>query len=262
MILLKLGGSLITDKSQLETSRPQVIARLANEIYQARQEQPDLKLVVGHGAGSYGHPVAVKYGTHLGASSPSDWLGFAKVWMAQQRLNRLIVNAFTEVGLPVISFPPSTSAVSQAGVILEMALKPLKRSLEVGLLPLVYGDVAFDNLHGSTILSTEKVFAFIARRLLPRRVLLAGLEPGVYEKYPDSDKILPVVTERDLENITFKEVAAFDVTGGMMNKVQEALVIARALPDLEVRIFSGEEPGVLQSVLLGSTPGTLIRAEL
>jgi isopentenyl phosphate kinase len=92
--------------------------------------------------------------------------------------------------------------------------------------------------------------------------LLAGLEPGVYEKYPDSDKIMPVVTERDLENITFKEVAAFDVTGGMMNKVQEALVIARALPDLEVRIFSGEEPGVLQSVLLGSTPGTLIRAEL
>jgi isopentenyl phosphate kinase len=143
-----------------------------------------------------------------------------------------------------------------------MALKPLKRSLEVGLLPLVYGDVAFDNLRGSTILSTEKVFAFIARRLLPRRVLLAGLEPGVYEKYPDSDKILPVVTERDLENITFKEDATLDVTGGMMNKVQEALVIACALPDLEVRIFSGEEPGVLQSVLLGSTPGTLISAEL
>jgi isopentenyl phosphate kinase len=261
MILLKLGGSLITDKSKPETPKPLVITRLAQEIYHARQKQPDLKLVVGHGSGSFGHPVAAKYGTHLGASSPSDWLGFVKVWMAQQRLNRLIIDVFAEAGLPVIGFPPSTSAITHEGTILEMALKPIKRSLEAGLLPLVYGDVAFDNLRGSSIVSTEKVFAYIARRLLPRRVLLAGLEPGVYESYPDTDKILSVITENDLANITLKRTATPDVTGGMDSKVHEALAIARALPDLEVRIFSGEEPGVIESALLGDAPGTLISPE-
>lgn len=238
-----------------------VITRLAQEIYSARQKQPDLKLVVGHGSGSFGHPIAAKHGTHLGASSPSDWLGFVEVWHAQQRLNRLIIDKFFEAGLPVIGFPPSTSVITHEGTMLEMALKPLKRSLEVGLLPLVYGDVAFDNIRGSSIISTEEVFAYIARRLLPRRVLIAGLEPGVYESYPDTDKILSVLTEADLADITLKQAATPDVTGGMDSKVQEALSIARALPDLEVRIFSGEEPGVLESALLGGTPGTLISSE-
>ncbi|MCK4693468.1 MAG: hypothetical protein KAT23_07545, partial [Anaerolineales bacterium] len=109
MILLKLGGSLITDKQRPETPRPQVLSRLAKEIAQAKQEQPELQLVVGHGSGSFGHTAAARYGTHLGASSAADWLGFAKVWAAAQRLNRLVIDALIEVGLPAIAFPPSAS---------------------------------------------------------------------------------------------------------------------------------------------------------
>lgn len=258
MILLKLGGSLITDKHRPETSRPHVLSRLAQEIAQARQEQPELPLVVGHGSGSFGHTAAARHGTHLGASSAADWLGFAEVWAAAQRLNRLVIDALIEVGLPAIAFPPSASVTSDDGIMLDMAIEPIIEALENGLLPVVYGDVAFDCTRGATILSTEKVFAYLAEHLRPHRVLLAGLDPGVYANYPQSDEILSVVTEQDLLQITLEGAVAPDVTGGMVNKVQEAMALARTLPDLEVRIFSGEEPGTLTSALLGSSPGTLI----
>ena len=258
MILLKLGGSLITDKQRPETPRPQVISRLAMEIAQAKQEQPELKLVVGHGSGSFGHTAAARYGTHLGVSSAADWLGFAEVWAAAQRLNRLVIDALIEVGFPAVSFPPSASATSDDGIMVEMAIEPIIRALENDLLPVVYGDVAFDRTRGAAILSTEKVFAYITEYLQPERVLLAGLDPGVYADYPQSEEILPVVTEYDLLQITLEGAAAPDVTGGMVNKVQEAMALARTMPDLEVRIFSGEEPGTLTSALLGDAPGTRI----
>ena len=258
MILLKLGGSLITDKQRPETPRPQVISRLAREIAQAKRKLPELKLVVGHGSGSFGHSVAARHSTHLGASSAADWVGFAEVWASAQRLNRLVIDGLIEVGFPAIAFPPSASATSDDGIMVEMAIEPLKKALENGLLPVVHGDVAFDLTRGATILSTEKVFAYLAEHLRPERVLLAGLDPGVYADYPQSDEILPVVTEYDLLQINLEGAATPDVTGGMVNKVQEAMALARTLPDLEVRIFSGEEPGTLTSALLGGTPGTLI----
>ena len=80
LILLKLGGSVITDKTQPFTARLDVIERLAAEIKAALDERgDDLQLIVGHGAGSFGHEVAAKYQTHKGAVSADSWLGFAEV---------------------------------------------------------------------------------------------------------------------------------------------------------------------------------------
>jgi isopentenyl phosphate kinase len=258
MIFLKLGGSLITDKSRPETPRTKVIARLATEIAHAFDQRSDLRLLLGHGSGSFGHPPASRHKTHLGAASRAEWIGFAEVWAAAQRLNRLVIDSLIEAGLPAIAFPPSSSTISKDGVIHEMAHEPIQRTLDAGLLPVVYGDVAIDLAMGSTIVSTEKVFAYMASHLRPQRILLAGLEPGVYANYPESEEIFAVVTEGDVSTIQFKKIEAPDVTGGMWSKVQEALAIAREYPGLEVRIFSGEEPGTVANALLDGKPGTLI----
>ncbi len=51
----------------------------------------------------------------------------------------------------------------------------------------------------------------------------------------------------------------YDVTGGMASKVAEMQALVRQVPGLEVRIFSGQEPGVVRDALLGRTlPGTMI----
>ena len=261
MIFLKLGGSLITDKNRSETPRPAVLYRVAHEIAAARASLPGLQLLLGHGSGSFGHLAASRFRTHLGAGSEAEWLGFAEVWRVANLLNRLVVDSVLEAGMPAISFPPSASAVTREGEIVELAEEPIARALSAGLVPVVAGDVAFDRARGSTIVSTERVFARLAVRLRPTHLLLAGVDRGVFADYPQNTRIFDRLGESDLRPATIIGSAATDVTGGMADKVRHALAMARAVPGLQVRVFSGAEPGAIQAALMGEPVGTLIVPE-
>jgi isopentenyl phosphate kinase len=168
MIFLKLGGSLITDKSKPEAPRLVALRRLAGEIAEALQASPDLRVLIGHGSGSFGHQAAARHSTHKGAASPRAWRGFAEVWAAAGRLDRLVVDALREADLPVVAFPPSASAICESGQILEMAVEPIERAFEAGLLPVVAGDVAFDRA-GVRPSFRPRGFHLPRSRLLPSR---------------------------------------------------------------------------------------------
>jgi isopentenyl phosphate kinase len=258
VIFLKLGGSIITDKKQIETAQYSIIERLAFEIARACQANSDLQLVLGHGSGSFGHYAAAKHGTHMGASTRDDWLGFSNVWSAADRLNRLILDQLRAVGLSPVRFSPSSSAIASDGKLIHMSVEPIVRCLEAGLLPVVYGDVAFDRQRGSTILSTEQIFSYLAEQLKPQRLLFAGIEPGVYADYSVQSEIVPIISECNLQEINFSGATGTDVTGGMAEKVRLTLEISRRLSSLEVRIFSGLETGTVENALAGGSPGTLI----
>ncbi len=260
MIFLKLGGSLITNKSQPETARHAIIERLAQEIQSFMQDQQAPKLLIGHGSGSFGHFTAAKYNTQAGAANRTQWIGFTQVWAAANRLNRIIVDALLSCDLPVISFPPSASATSCDGELKSLSVAPIHQALKAGLLPLVQGDVAFDQRLGSTIVSTEKVFAFLARELRPDLILLAGIEPGVYQHFPSRRDVLEEITEDNLDQIAVIGSEATDVTGGMADKVNRSLALCKQVSGLKVRIFSAEEPGSLKRALHGAQFGTLIRS--
>jgi isopentenyl phosphate kinase len=259
MIFLKLGGSLITNKDRLRSARLNVLSRLANEIAEGFRNVPNLKLLIGHGSGSFGHSVAAQYETHLGSSSKEAWHGFAEVWAAANQLNRLVIDSLMESGLPVLSMPPSASAISKRGKIVKMGIEPLEHALQAGLIPVVQGDVSFDQSQGSAIISTEEVFLFLAPHLKPSLVLLAGIEPGVYKDYPACEELLPTLTEKTMMDLDIAPAATTDVTGGMADKVQQALTLCRIIPTLEVRIFSGEEKGNIRDALTGAQVGTLIK---
>jgi isopentenyl phosphate kinase len=260
---LKLGGSLITDKNRPHTARLEVLDRLAHEILAARAERPDLRLVVGHGSGSFGHFPAKKYGTRQGVHTPQEWLGFAKVWQEAVALNRITMDALNRAGLPALSFSPSASVVSRDGKVHAWDLTPLKLALQSGLLPVVYGDTIFDLVRGGTILSTEDLFDHLARRLQPGRILLAGLELGVWADYPACTRLVEMITPSNLPVVapSIGGSAATDVTGGMASKVQQSLELVQAVPGLEVLIFSGEEVGMVREALLGRRVGTVVRGE-
>jgi len=185
MIFLKLGGSLITNKDQPLSARMKTIERLASEIAQFVRVMPDEQLLLGHGSGSFGHHVATNYGTHQGAESADDWRGFAEVWMAARRLNRMLMDALHAAGVAAVCFPPSASVLCSEGEIESYAFDPVQRAMEAGLVAVVYGDVAFDASQGACIVSTERVFAALALVLMPDRVLLAGVDEGVYADYPE-----------------------------------------------------------------------------
>lgn len=260
LTFLKLGGSLITDKDKPKTPRREVIARLAQEIAAVHTAQPEMPLLLGHGSGSFGHVPAQKYGTRQGVRSPKDWLGFAEVWKEARTLNQIVVDALISAGLPVIALPPSAAVTARDGQTLRWDISAIRYSLSNGLIPLVYGDTIFDEQRGGTILSTEDLFFYLARRLHPDRILLAGLEEGVWADYPICTQRIPEITPLNFNSIAAQVggSASVDVTGGMLEKVRSMLVLAENLPSFEALIFSGLQPGNTQQALLGQRMGTRI----
>jgi isopentenyl phosphate kinase len=257
---LKLGGSLITDKDLPRTARLDVLDRLAGEIREAIHQKPELRLVVGHGSGSFGHVSGRRYGTRQGVSTPAQWLGFVEVWRDAAALDRLVVEALQGGGLPAIAMPPSASVLAQDGKVARWDLSVLSAALEHGLLPVVHGDVVFDTIRGGTILSTEDLFAYLARVMQPQRLLLAGREPGVWADYPSCTRLVNQITPSSLPQLAASLFgsASTDVTGGMASKVEEMLALVSDVSGMEVLIFSGEIPGMVEQALLGSYPGTRI----
>lgn len=258
---LKLGGSLITNKRREGEARLEVITRLAREIARARENHPELSLIIGHGSGSFGHVPADKFGTRQGVQTASQWLGFAEVWFQASALNRLVVNALYAAGLPVISLPPSAMVTGLDGAVGAWDLAPLRAALAANLLPVVYGDVIFDRKLGGTIFSTEDLFSYLARQLKPARLLLAGTEPGVWADFPARTRLIDLISPGNYAQVSpaLGGSAGTDVTGGMASKVLEMLELVQSVNNLEVCIFSGEVPGEVQRVLLGETSGTVIR---
>lgn len=261
-VFLKLGGSLITDKAGVAAARPDVLARLAAEIGAAWQVQPELRLLLGHGSGSFGHVAAARHGTRHGVQTPAQWQGFTEVASAAAALNRLVVQALQTAGLPAFSIPPSASAHCQDGQMAFMAVEPVRRALDAHLLPVVYGDVAFDSVRGGTIVSTEEVMGYLAAHLQPRWFLLAGDVPGVLDL---RGEVAPWITPANFAGIraALGGSRGTDVTGGMTGKVQAMLDLVQQIPGLSVRIFSGLTPELLHATLLGQdSGGTVICRQL
>jgi len=90
LLFLKLGGSLITDKATPRALRAETLARLMDEIASARANH-DVRLVLGHGSGSFGHVEGKRYGTRDGVRSEEGWRGFAEVQAAAALLNRHVI---------------------------------------------------------------------------------------------------------------------------------------------------------------------------
>lgn len=258
---LKLGGSLITDKTRPHTPRLAVIARLAGEIASARLTS-SLPLVLGHGSGSFGHITARRYGTRQGVTTPPQWQGFLEVWQEASALNRLVMEGLQQAGLPAISFPPSAMVVARDGQVTAWDISPLQAALQAGLLPVIYGDVVFDTVRGGTILSTEDLFVHLAKEMHPKRLLLAGIEPGVWADFPACTRLIPMINPANLPEVdsALSGSAAADVTGGMKSKVHAMLALVEAMPGLVVSIFSGEAPGDVEKALTGEDLGTRIIA--
>lgn len=251
LLFLKLGGSLITDKTAVEALRPDVLARAAGEIAAARAAHPDLGLVMGHGSGSFGHVAAAEHGTREGVRSAEQWRGFAEVAAVAARLNAHVLEALRAAGLPALRLPPSASARCEDGRLRRMATEPVMAALDAGLAPLVYGDVAFDAVRGGTIVSTEEVLSYLAAALpiRPSWLLLAGETEGVLD---GRGAVIPTITADNLAEVAEALGGSHgaDVTGGMASKVRGMLDLVEKLPGLQIRIFSGREPGNLRRVLL------------
>jgi len=262
-IFLKLGGSLITDKNRPHTALIEQIDAIAAQLKQFVTEFPQTQLLLGHGSGSFGHVAASRYGTRNGVSSAADWQGFVEVWAEARALNEILLERFMHAGLAVMSFPLSASGVTSNGTIQNWNCEPIQSALQHNIIPIIYGDVVFDLEKGGTILSTEEQMAHLVSSLQPQRILLAGLEKGVWSDYPVCSDLLSDITPGAYPRIQKKIFgsASLDVTGGMSSKVSSMLQLVSQNPFLQVRIFSGKEDNAVYKALTGDSIGTVLLAD-
>lgn len=196
-----------------------------------------------------------------------NWRAYAETSAAAARLNRLVNDILLAEGVPVVSLQPSASAVCREGELVALAAEPVQTALNHGLVPLVYGDVAFDETRGMTIASTEMLFAYLAPTLKPTRILLAGIVEGVYTADPLQHPSAQLI--REITPANYAQIEALlsgshgvDVTGGMLTKVKTMLALVEREPATTVHLMSALEPGSIERALTQSDNpgGTVIRA--
>lgn len=246
--LLKLGGSLITDKTQKATFRQDVMLHVAREIREALNNLPDMKLIIGHGSGSFGHFEAKHYNTMAGAHSTGDWIGFSKVATIAAELNYLVAKELHAVDVPALRIQPSASAVAADGKIISMSLTSIERALSHGLVPLVYGDVAFDDVRGGTIISTETIFTYLVTQLPVKWIILLGEVDGVYDNH---QAVISKITPDNFRQYksALSGSSGVDVTGGMLTKVEDMLELASRDPYPVIQIINGTQPNLIRDAL-------------
>jgi isopentenyl phosphate kinase len=257
--LIKIGGSLITDKNVQASFRADVMASLARQVRQIRDLQPHQPIIIGHGSGSFGHFEAKQYNTADGVTSTEAWLGFARVAFVASELNRLVLQSLHAEALPALRFAPSSSVLARGKRIETFALAPIQHALTHGLLPVVYGDAVLDTALGGTIASTETVFTYLVEQLPVSKIFLLGEVDGVYDQH---GSVIPHLTPANISRYAsaLKGSEGVDVTGGMLTKVSDMLSLAQSKPNLAIRILNGLTPDALLNALQGQAVGTLITA--
>ena len=263
LIFLKLGGSLLTNKNRESSARLETIERCAREVGRALHGRPELRLLLAHGSGSFGHVAAVR--SRFGSGGVA---GYAETGAAAARLNRIVTDIFLGAGLPVVSMQPSASALCDNGRLIEMGTGPIEFALVNGLIPFLFGDVAFDRSRGETIVSTEMLLAYFASVLQPRRIVLAGEVSGVYTADPltlTAAELIPRITPSSFPSVRalLGGSHGIDVTGGMLTKVEQMIELVGRFPGLSVHIISGETSGLLAQALQvdDNSLGTRIEAD-
>jgi isopentenyl phosphate kinase len=250
--LIKLGGSIITNKEIPMSLRSDLLANLVKEIAVAKQQLPDELFIVGHGQGSFAHVPATRYKTMDGFCSEESVLGMAIVQDSAASLNRLVVREFLKNELPAVSFYASNVIVTKQRVAKTFCVDVLRQYLEKGLLPVTCGDVLVDTMQGCTIWSTEQILAFFANYLddhdfVVKRIIHITEVPGFLDQ---NKKLIENINQSNWPELKkmLTTTKGFDVTGGMGLKVEESLALAKK--GIKSFILSGMKTNNLYSALI------------
>ncbi len=259
LILIKLGGSVITDKSKEYFVREENISRLAREIKVASKKFSG-KIIIGHGAGSFAHTPASLYKTKEGIINDKSLFGMCVTEEAARVLNSIVIKKCISEGLPVFPFSPASFLISDAKVCLKSYFDPVKKALQLGVIPVVYGDVVVDKTIGCTIFSTEKILSILAHELQKDYKIKIIYVTDVDGVYDEKGKVIPEISNKNFKSLKSSIIGAdgVDVTGGMLHKVEEALKLAKDT-GIKTLIVNGKKPGLLKKAILeGKVGGTLI----
>ena len=251
IILLKLGGSLLTDKNKYFSIRENVVKSAILQIIDANE-----KLILIHGGGSFGHPLAKKYSISKGLdiSIPNQILGLAETHEAMNKLNTYIINRFLEKKSPAISIQASSIFIKDSKKISTQSIDVIEAALDLGVIPVLYGDIILDKQDSFSIISGDRIILELCKHLQKftvLKVIFTIEKDGIYIKDKTNRKKLALeLNHKELDNIRLAKLdQKIDVTGGIEGKINSIKEISKL--KIPVQIINGLKENFVFKALKG-----------
>src|SRR3989304_7646072 len=221
-VVLKIGGSVITDKNGDLAAKTEVINRLAEEVAKANVKN----LIVVHGGGSFGHPTAQKHSIKDGFKQEGQGIGFAETHHVMTVLNGLVMDAFVWHEIPAVSIAPSSCLITENGRIKQFEDAALGMLLKMEFTPVLYGDTTVDEKLGFTVLSGDQIAAYLALKFNACKIIMGVDTDGLYDVDPKTDKNAKLYTRLTLKELCtiqgkLATPTAAAVRGGVFGKGKE-----------------------------------------
>ena len=242
MNLLKLGGSLLTNKSGWREANVKTIEILAKAVAKAWKKS-SRDWVIVHGAGSFGHPLVVKYGINNGIKNTEQKLSFVITHEACMELSILVCSALNSEGVPAISVPPAVVLTSNKKRIHSFNTKLIEDYLASGYVPVLFGDMVPDLELGGSVCSGDQIISYLGKGA--EKIVLATDVDGVLD---DTGKVIPIINESNFQEIAkhLKDSNKKDVTGAMAGKLKELIEL-----ETPSYIVNGLKPERVEALMLG-----------
>lgn len=254
LLVLKLGGSLITNKREPYSVRTDTIKAVSREIKEIIDSKLIDDLVIIHGVGSYGHPPVIEHKLHKGFIDPKQLVPLSWTQGKVNELRMLLASNLTDVGIPINFFHTSSIATANKGKITCMDLDAVKGYLKIGMVPMLGGDVVYDTAMGFSVGSGDQVATIIAKELGATDLVFATDVAGVYDKDPKSNpdaRIVHTLSLSKLKDVSSSQNPA-DASGAMYGKVANLESIRPEMQrGLRTNIISMMQPGLLKGLLKG-----------
>ncbi|MDO8610016.1 MAG: isopentenyl phosphate kinase [bacterium] len=242
LLFIKLGGSLITDKTVPELFQLEQTQHVAQQI-KFGLENKECKLIIGNGAGSFGHYSVLKYDLTKGIKTEDQKEGFCVVHQSVVKLNQLVVDELLKFHVNAFAINPSSILISNNNDTKLFFTEPIVEMLDRNIIPVLFGDIIIDEKIGSCVYSTERLFVELILELkkyhFDIKIIYAGITDGVFGS---DGKTISHINNNNWNSIK-KEIfttKGFDVTGGMLHKVEQSLLLAKQ--GVETHIIDARMP--------------------
>ncbi len=247
MIIIKLGGSVITNKTKENTFKTETMDKLAENIKKANKQ-----IIIVHGAGSFGHILAKEYELNQGYKRLEQIKGFSLTHEKVQTLNSLVLKSLQKNDINAVSISPHSILKLNNHEIKTINHNIFKEYLKKNFTPVTFGDVVLDNMLGFSICSGDLLVEVLSKYFKPEKVVFVIDEDGIFTANPKIDKkarLIQKTTLKELETLSTSNNNHADVTGGMAGKIQTIKKIVKK--DIKTILVNGNKPDRLYNVLIG-----------
>ena len=257
LIIVKLGGSVVTFKdSPVPKARISAINRLSKEIFGVYKQ--GFKIILVHGAGSFGHPLAKKYNLTQGLKDETSCIGFTETALAMLQLNQIIIKSLQKIGLPAVSLPPHTFITQTNNRLDNFDTSIINNFVKKGFVPVLYGDPVIDKKIGCSILSGDVIIPYLAKKLKAEKIIFLTDVDGIFTDDPRKNpqaKLLKRIGNKNLQKVLafLKSSGRDDVTGEMNGKILSLMNAGLRCP---ATVTNGLKPNNLIAAVLGKQVGT------